>query len=190
MTRARNATLKWLGTIMLAASVIAPGAALANAEPPNAEPQGLYSADELLDAEVYTTKNHQHIGEIDDIILGNQMTIQAFIVETDSIMGLGGKSYVVKTNQVRVVAQPGEKATEPEYTILLDLTAEQLKNQPVYSNSWWNKAQNRAAEAWSQTQEGAKSAWTTIKEGSKSLYQSAKSAVHDAAENVADAAGN
>lgn len=185
MTRVRNTALKLLGTTLLAASVVAPGAALA--EP---EPQGLYSADQLLDAEVYTTASQKEIGEIDDVILDNQMTIQSFVVDTGNILGLGGKAYVVQTDQVRVKTQPGEEATEPEYTVLIDLTAKQLKNQPVYSDSWWNKAQNRATQAWEQTREGAQSAWTAIKKGSQSLYESAKSAVNSAAENVAEATGN
>lgn len=185
MSHVRHTPLKLLGLVMLAGSLAVPGAAFADAEP-----QGLYSADQLLDAGVYSTKSNQHIGEVEDIILGNRMQIQAFVIETGDFLGLGGKAYVVSPKQVRVRTEPGEEATEPDYTVLIDFTADQLKRQPVYSNSWWNKAQNKAARAWDHAREGAHSAWTTIKQSSKSLYESAVDVVHSAAESVSNATNN
>lgn len=177
--------LQFIGSTALVAALIAPSAALANTEP-----QGLYSGESLLGSTVYTQDQHKDVGEIDDIVFDNQMSIQSFVVETDNKLGLSGKSYVVKTNQVRVKTNSSEQATDPDYDVLIGLTATQLEKQPVYSNSWWNKSQQQAEKAWQKTKQSADSAWTNVKQGSKSLYQSAKNAVHSAAESAADATNN
>lgn len=155
--------------------------------PPAAQPQGLYSADQLMGADVYSQgKPKQQVGEIHDILFGNDMHIQSFVVETDSTFGLGGKSYVVSPDQIRVQTQPGEEATEPQYRVTIDADKQQLSHYPLYSNSWWDKAQNEASEAWQQTKHTASSAWTSIESTTSHMVNGTQ----DAAGNTGDAAAN
>jgi len=139
-----------------------------------AQPEGVYSADRLLDADVYTSGSNKQVGEIDDVILDNNMRISAFIVETDGKFGLSGKSYVVSPDQLSVETLAGDKPTEPNYRVTLDGDSSQLSSYPEYNDSWWNNAQAQANDAWQQTKESAGDAWTRLKEGTNNLIDRAQ----------------
>jgi len=66
------------------------------------KPDGLYSADQLLDADVYMQGSDKSVGEIDDVILDNNMSVKSFVVETENAFGLDGQSYVVQPDQLGV----------------------------------------------------------------------------------------
>jgi len=169
----------------MTAAITGSSAALADAQP-----QGLYSAKQLIGSTVYTNSGHKNVGKLDNIIFDNDMTIQSFVVRTRQALGLGGKSYVIKTNQAKVDTGQHIDSEHPNYKVIINLNAKQLKKQPVYSNSWWYKAKNQASDAWNQSKQSAQSAWTHIKQGSRSLLKSAESAVHTAAQSAANATSN
>jgi len=139
-----------------------------------AQPEGVYSADQLMDADVYMSGSNKQVGEIDDVILDNNMRIKSFIVETSGKFGLGGKSYVVSPDQLSVETLAGDKATEPTYRVTLDADSSQLSGYPEYNDAWWNNAQTQAGDAWSQTKESASDAWTRIKQGTNDLIDRAQ----------------
>jgi hypothetical protein len=135
-----------------------------------AQPQGLYSANQLMDADVYSQNNpQQQVGEIKDILFGNGMRIQAFVVQTENKYGLSGKSYVVDPNQIRVQTTGGAHTNNPQYRVTLNADKQQLSSYPVYSDSWWQKARGRAENAWQQTKQSAGSAWTQFKNSTSNL---------------------
>ncbi|MES1931104.1 hypothetical protein T35B1_00740 [Salinisphaera shabanensis T35B1] len=154
------------------------------------KPDGLYSADQLLDAEVYAQGSDKQVGEIDDVILDNNMTIKSFVVETENNFGMDGKSYVVSPDQLSVETMQGEKATEPQYRITLMADGQALSSYPVYNDSWWNNTQSQAADAWDQTKQSANSAWTRIKDGTTELIDDTRDAIGGAADETGDATDN
>lgn len=171
-----------------ASSAASPGAVASQA-------QGMYSADRLLDAAVYAKgDDHNAIGEVDDVLLDNRMQIQAFVVETKGKLGvLGGKSYVVSPNQLTVQTKITDKATQPDYRVELNITRNELGNEPVYSDSWWSNAQNQASEAWQGTKSTTSSAWTQVKDTTSNIVHDTKNKADDAADATSKAlhkAGN
>jgi ribosomal 30S subunit maturation factor RimM len=135
-----------------------------------AQSQGLYSANQLMGADVYAQSNpQQQLGEIKDILFGNGMRIQAFVVQTENKYGLSGKSYVVNPGKLRVQTTGDQQTKNPQYRVTLNTTKQQLSNQPVYSDSWWHKAQGHAENAWQQTKQSAGSAWTQFKNSASNL---------------------
>ncbi|GAB3671423.1 PRC-barrel domain-containing protein [Salinisphaera aquimarina] len=153
-----------------------------------APPEGLYSADQLLDADVYAEGSDKQIGEIDDIVFDNNMTIKSFIVETEGKFGLGGKSYVVEPNQLSVETIAGPKAIEPNYRVTLNASSSELSGYPVYNDAWWEGAQSQASDAWEQTRESASSAWTRLKEGTNDLIDRAQGQNDNQSDNEASGA--
>ncbi len=164
MTIRKTTTAGLIGVALITSS----GLALA------AQPEGVYSADRLMDAEVYMSGSNKQVGEIDDVILDNNMKIKSFIVETDGKFGLGGKSYVVSPDQLSVETLAGKKATEPSYRVTLDADSNQLSGYPEYNDAWWANAQTEASDAWAQTKESASDAWTRLKEGTNDLIDRAQ----------------
>ncbi|MGN8159843.1 PRC-barrel domain-containing protein [Salinisphaera sp. RV14] len=161
----------------------------------SAQAQGMYSANRLLDAPVYAKGNDKDaIGEVDDVLLGNSMQIQDFVIETKGKFGvLGGKSYVVAPSQLTVRTQTTGKATKPDYRVELNITRNGLGNEPVYSDSWWTNAQNQAGQAWQATKNATSSAWTQVENTTSNIVNGGKNEANKAANatsNAADKAGD
>lgn len=161
----------------------------------SAQAQGMYSANRLLDAPVYAKGNDKDaIGEVDDVLLGNSMQIQDFVIETKGKFGvLGGKSYVVAPSQLTVRTQTTGKATKPDYRVELNITRNGLGNEPVYSDSWWTNAQNQAGQAWQATKNATASAWTQVENTTSNIVNGGKNEANKAANatsNAADKAGD
>ena len=154
--------------------------------------QGLYSTSHLMDASVYAKgDSKKSVGEISDVLLGNGMAVQSFVVETQGKMGLGGgKSYVVKPNDLKVETLGSDHASKPNYKITLDMTKSELSKQPVYSDSWWSNAQTQASGAWQDTKQSAKSAWTELKATTSNIVNGGQNKAEQAADSTQDAAND
>lgn len=126
--------------------------------------EGLYSADGLLDADVYLADRPDQIGEVEDLILDSSLTVGAFVIETNEVLGLGGDSYIVSVEAVRVTTVTPGQGDDPEYRVTLEATIEQIRAYPEYSDSWWDSVRAQAGQIWTQTQEAAANAWSQIKE--------------------------
>lgn len=130
-------------------------------------PQGLYSADAILDAAVYQSSNQENrVGEVEDILLDDDMRVQALVIETGATLGMGGREIVVNNDHYRLETS-SENDGDTEHRIIIDATADELEQMPEYNASWWNETRQQAREAWEATREGAESAWQRTREGAE-----------------------
>ena len=171
--------LSWkqtLGVTTLAAgSVMMSQIALAQ---DNTGPQGLYSADELMDADVFlSSQPNDDIGDVDDILLGEDMSIQALVVEAGGVLDMGDKDFVVQKGDFTVETNNDDNLDNIEYRVLLDMDESTLKQQPEYDNDWWQQAKTQAADAWENTKQGASSAWEDTKAATSDLLDDASDAI-------------
>lgn len=129
-----------------------------------AEPQGLYSADELNDANVFSKSNpDKKIGEVEDILLDDAMRVRALVVETGGLLDMGEKEYVIDAGKFTLETRNGDSLENLEYIVHVDMTKEELEQQPEYTNDWWTQTKAAALQAWQNTKEGAASAWESTK---------------------------
>ncbi|MCO6441227.1 MAG: PRC-barrel domain-containing protein [Nitrococcus mobilis] len=129
-----------------------------------AEPQGLYSADELSDANVFSKSNpDKKIGEVEDILLDDAMRVRALVVETGGLLDMGSKEYVINAGKFTLETRNADNLEKLEYIVHLDMTKEELEQQPEYTNDWWTQTKAAARQAWQNTKEGAASAWESTK---------------------------
>lgn len=171
--------LSWkqtLGVATLAAgSVMMSQAALAQDD---TGPQGLYSADELMDADVFlSSQPNDDIGDVDDILLGEDMSIQALVVEAGGVLDMGDKDFVVEKGDFTVETNNDDNLDNIEYRVVLDMDESALKQQPEYDNDWWQQAKTQAADAWENTKQGASSAWEDTKAATSDLLDDASDAI-------------
>lgn len=129
---------------------------------------GLYSADELMDADVYLVHSQEQVGEVEDVIFDSNLAVRSFVIETNEVLGLGGESHIVSVDNIRI-ATVAEGDDDPEYRVMLDATIENLKAYPEYSDSWWNNVRAQVGEVWAQTRKTAEGAWSQIKETTTDL---------------------
>lgn len=155
----------------------------------SAAPQGLYSADELLDADVYTQADSERsIGEVEDVLLDDDMRLRALVIDSGSLLDLNEKQYVVEADQFKVETHHGERIEDIEYRVTLSLDAASLRDQPEYTDGWWNEAREIMRSAWADTQEGAASAWETTQEGASNALDRIGQALQSAGESAQKAA--
>ncbi|GED21490.1 PRC-barrel domain-containing protein [Halomonas halmophila] len=155
-----------------------------------AAPQGLYSTDELLDANVYAkSDDSQSIGEVEDVLLNDEMRIHALVVDTGNLLDMGDKQYVVGVDDFTVETRNGDKLDAIQYRVHLDLDAEAVSQQPEYTDTWWSNARQSLQQAWKNTKQGASSAWETTQSTASSLLDKAGGALESFGEQTQEAAG-
>ncbi|MCA1769479.1 MAG: PRC-barrel domain-containing protein [Halomonas sp.] len=175
--------------LTLAIATLAGGLAFGAQAQPAYEPQGLYSAEAILDADVYLTRDpDERVGEVEDILFDEAMQVTALVVESGSVLGLGGREFIVESGRFTLITHYDDDG-DAEHRVMLMATAEELEGYPIFSDDWWEQARERSREAWLQTQEGAESAWQTTQEGAEQAWEITRENARRAWEAARDAVG-
>ncbi|MFP3427495.1 hypothetical protein, partial [Pseudoalteromonas sp. SIMBA_162] len=75
-----------------------------------------------MDADVYLQNDDNNvIGEVEDILLDDNMQVAALVVESDDSMGLDENQYVVETGKFTLETEQGDDLDALEYRIHLDM---------------------------------------------------------------------
>lgn len=152
-------------------------------------PQGLYSADELTDADVFGKNNpSEDIGDVEDVLLDENMKVSGLVIDTGNLLDMGKKQYVIKTGDFSVETQNGDDIENLEYRVHVDLTEEEITQQPEYTNDWWAQTKQTTSQAWQNTKETAQSAWESTKQVTSNALSEAGAALDNAGEETQQAA--
>ena len=139
------------------------------------DPQGLYSARALLDAEVYFTATpDSQPSRVADLLLGDDQRVHAIVVHSDSSVGQDGDALVVANTHYRLVNH--DDNGETRHGIVVDADPATLESLPRYDQAWWDSARERTRNAWQRAGEGAESAWQSTQRGLDRVGESAESA--------------
>ncbi|WP_189572622.1 PRC-barrel domain-containing protein [Marinobacter zhanjiangensis] len=136
----------------------------------HAATQGLYSADDLLDSDVHDSTGEE-IGEVEDILMDDGMSVHSLVIETGEVLGLGGTEIVAERGTFRVLREnDDDDFDDREYEVHLEATQEEIKELPEYDESWWNETSEALAQAWENTKEVSESAWENTKQATSSAW--------------------
>ena len=91
------------------------------------------------------------------------MRITAIVIESGSVLGLGGREIVVGTDYFTLETET-EADGDTEHRIMVEASQEEVEAFPAYDKDWWEQTKANAREAWQATQEGAESAWQRTRE--------------------------
>jgi hypothetical protein len=83
----------------------------------------------LIGANVYGQDN-KSIGEINDLIVGNDGSIKAAVIGVGGFLGVGEKNVAVSFDQLSVQRKPNSNSIEK---ITVNFTKDQLKNAPKFA---------------------------------------------------------
>lgn len=154
------------------------------------DPQGLYSARMILDADVHLASDPDTpVGEVDDILLGDDMAVHALVVESGDTPGLGGQGVVITNALYRLDTRVDEDGAIT-HRVVVEASEEEFAALPPYDRDWQQQARERSRAAWERTQEGADSAWQRTREGAERVGDSAERAwerTQEGAERAGDA---
>lgn len=106
--------------------------------------QGLYSVDDLTDADVYLRDNpDEDVGEVEDILLDDEQKVSALVIETGEILGLGGREIVADIEDIRVESNRDEDRPFGDgyvtHRVLIDANSEDLESFPEYERDWFDQ---------------------------------------------------
>lgn len=162
-------------------SLIAGSMALSNAA--FAE-EGLYSVSELLGADVYDQAG-EDIGDVEDILLGNDMSIHSLVIKTGDFLGMGGKEVVAERGSFTVSLENQDGTfDELDYQVHMEATEDDIRNMPEYDENWWSQTRQSLSEAWQNTKDTTESAWVSTREATASAWHNVK----EGASNMRDRA--
>lgn len=154
------------------------------------DPQGLYSARMILDADVHLAPDPDtRVGEVDDILLGDDMAVHALVVQSGTSLGLGGQEVVITNALYRLDTLPDEDGTT-SHRVMVVASEEEFASLPRYDRDWQQQARERSRAAWERSQEGADSAWQRTREGAERVGDRAERAwerTREGAERAGDA---
>ncbi|MDX1539478.1 PRC-barrel domain-containing protein [Arsukibacterium sp.] len=149
--------------------------------------EGLYSMDKLEDAEVFDSTGEE-IGEVENILMGNGMSVHSLVIETGEILGLGGREVVVQRGDFTVAPESGKKGfSNVEYEVHLEMTQDQLKQRPEYTQDWWNQTSASLQQTWQETKRVSESAWEDTKEATSSAWYELEEGAEDLGDDIDDA---
>ncbi|WP_148253745.1 PRC-barrel domain containing protein [Aidingimonas lacisalsi] len=152
-------------------------AAAAQAQTP--APQGLYSADDIMDAGVYLQgESRNEIGDVEDILLDDNMQVQALVIDAENSSAIGGRDVVINNDQYRLETD-NEGGDDIDHRVIIDLSEEEARELPTYDRDWWHHARASAAQAWQETREGAESAWQRTQEGAADVMETINERINE-----------
>ncbi len=149
--------------------------------------QGLYSAEDLMDADVHDS-NGEEIGEVKNILMDDNMSVHSLVISTGGVLGMGGSDVVAKrgTFTLRMAEEGGNQFDDLDYEVHLVATQAEIKALPEYNESWWNQTSDALSQAWENTKETSQSAWQNTKQATSSAWQNIKQGVDNMTDGAED----
>ncbi len=153
--------------------------------------QGLYSADDLMEADVYDSSGEE-IGEVQNILMDDSMSVHSLVIRTGDVLGMGGRDVVAErgTFTLRMEEEGDTGFEDLDYEVHMEATQDEIKALPEYDESWWNKTSDAMSQAWENTKETSRSAWQDTREATSSAWQNIKQGVKSMSDGAEDKAEN
>ncbi|MGR2738154.1 PRC-barrel domain-containing protein [Billgrantia sp. Q4P2] len=123
--------------------------------------QGLYSANDIIGADVYHANDpDEEVGSVENILLDDQGQVSALIVNAGGLWGMGGDDVVVGIEHFSMETERDDDGIfgqgDVTHRILVDASEDELKNFPEYDEEWFNDERDRRI-----SEHGGQSVWQT-----------------------------
>lgn len=153
--------------------------------------QGLYSADDLMDADVHDSSGEE-VGEVKNILMDDNMSVHALVIKTGDVLGMGGRDVVAERGTFTLRMEDGgdNEFDDQDYEVHMEATQDEIKALPEYDESWWNQTSDAMSQAWENTKETSRSAWEDTKEATSSAWQNIKQGVESMSDDAEDEVEN
>ena len=138
--------------LTIAVAAIAGGLTFgASAEQDAFAPQGLYSANDIIGADVYHAADpDEEVGTVENILLDEEGKVAALIVSAGGLWGMGGDDVVVGIEHFSMETHRDDDGIfgdgDVTHRILVDASEDQLETFPEYNEEWFNTERDRRAQ--------------------------------------------
>lgn len=125
----------------------------------SAQAQGLYSAEDLMNADVYLRSDpDEDVGEVEDILLDDDQKVRSLVISTGEILGMGGRNIVANVEDISVESEHDGDGVFGEgyitHRVIIDAESEDLEGFPEYEQGWFDEESERLRGEF-----GGRSAW-------------------------------
>jgi sporulation protein YlmC with PRC-barrel domain len=151
--------------------------------------EGLYSADDLMDADVYDG-NGEPVGAVEDILMDDGMSVHSLVIKTGDVLGLGGRDVVAERGSFTVQMEQDDDDgafDDQDYEVHMQATSEEIKSLPEYDESWWNQTSQGLQQAWENTRDISQSAWENTRQATSSAWYNIRKSAEEVGDNIKDA---
>ncbi|MCE8037874.1 PRC-barrel domain-containing protein [Halomonas sp. MCCC 1A11062] len=140
--------------LTIAVAAIAGGLAFGNQAVAQDDPQaaqGLYSANDIIGADVYHADDtDEEVGNVENILLDDEGQVSALIVNAGGLWGMGGDDVVVGIEHFTMETDRNDDGIfgqdQVTHRILVDASEDELENFPEYDEQWFGDEQDRRAQ--------------------------------------------
>ncbi|MBY6056862.1 PRC-barrel domain-containing protein [Leisingera daeponensis] len=145
---------------------------------------------EAADAEEYegVQDGWDDIGEINDIVLSQDGTVEAVLVDIGGFLGMGENQVAVDMNSIRFVADSATQEDVSDFFLVLNAPREVLEEAPAYEMSGAHEQAGAAAEAEANVETAAEETGDAVAEETSEMASEAEAAAEEAGDTVAETA--
>ncbi len=150
-------------------------------------PEGLYSMDALIGADVFlTTDRNREVGEVEDVLVAENMKVHGLVIELDDgLDDVDDDDYrFVEVQRFSVATRSGDQLDHVSYAVFLEDDLDQVRDYPRVDNDWWAETKKAAADIWDSTKSGASSAWQATRETGGDVLDRTKEGARDMLESL------
>lgn len=152
--------------------------------------QGLYSADDLMDADVYDS-NGEEVGEVENILMDDGMSVHSLVIKTGDVLGLGGRDVVAERGSFTVRLEEDDDGDDAfddqDYEVHMEASSDEVKSLPEYDESWWNQTSQSLQQAWENTKDISESAWENTKQATSSAWYNVSEGAEEMGDDIEEA---
>ncbi|APX91961.1 hypothetical protein BWR19_02805 [Halomonas sp. 1513] len=135
-------------TLTIAVATIAASLAFgsqAMAQDDTTAAQGLYSANDIIGADVYHASDpDEEVGNVENLLLDDEGRVTAVIVSAGGFWGIGGDDVVVGVEHFSM--ETHRDGDSVSHRILVDASEDELQNFPEYEEQWFSSERDRRAQ--------------------------------------------
>ncbi|GHF55113.1 PRC-barrel domain-containing protein [Seohaeicola zhoushanensis] len=153
----------------------------------------VYSSEAALDSEAYDGLQNEweDIGEINDVILSRNGSVEAVLVDIGGFLGIGERQIAVDMGALQFVADSATADDESDYFLVMNASRANFEEAPEYS---WNKAETsvetKAAQAEVKTEAAVDNAAEKTAEAVDNAADKTAQAAENAGQTIENAADN
>jgi hypothetical protein len=125
--------------------------------------QGLYSANDIIGADVYHADDtDEEVGTVENILLDEEMKVSALIVNAGGLWGMGGDDVVVGIDHFSMETERDDDGVfgdgDVTHRILVNATEDELETFPEYNEEWFDNERQQRLDAHGDRESGWRSA--------------------------------
>ncbi|MGR3565856.1 MAG: PRC-barrel domain-containing protein [Heliomarina sp.] len=149
----------------------------------------VYTSENEVDQEGYEglQDNWEDIGEINDVVLSRDGSVDAVLVDIGGFLGIGERQISVDMNAIKFVSDDATAEDEGDFFLVMNASRASLEEAPEYS---WDRAENDAEMAMNDAENAAENTADDVAVAADNAGDKMENAAEETGDAIEDTAEN